>query len=327
MNDAVERLVNLGLYLADAREPVTAERIRADVAGYPGEDEQDQAAFLRMFERDKDLLRAAGFAILTDAENEGLYRLDRAATFSASIELSAEETAAIRAAGTALLGDRSFPFAEDLRLALAKIGSALDSGDVPAAARLADEDPEHQGESVAILSDAAARSKRVAFVYTNSYNLTSPHEIEPYGLFLHDGRWYLVGRDVAKDEVRTYTVSRMSDIAPNVGKPKQPDFERPADFDVRAYTQLPFQYGPADAAFSATLRFAPHVAWRAEALTSGQGELAPAGDALVWRVDARSARRLARFVIENGPGISAVGPPAVADEIRAGLGEVARIHA
>ena len=35
MSDAVERLINLALYLADAREPVTAERIRADVFGYP----------------------------------------------------------------------------------------------------------------------------------------------------------------------------------------------------------------------------------------------------------------------------------------------------
>ena len=138
---------------------------------------------------------------------------------------------------------------------MAKIASAVDSGDVPAAARLADEDPGQQGSAVAQLSDAAGRGKSVGFDYTNSHGVSAPHRVEPYGLFLHDGRWYLVGRDVEKDEPRTYTVARMSDIEVNRSRPKSPDFERPADFDVASFVRLPFQYGPAESEFEALVRF------------------------------------------------------------------------
>jgi proteasome accessory factor B len=324
VSDAVERLLNLALYLADAREPVTAERIRADVAGYPKD--QDQAAFLRMFERDKDQLRAAGF--LLESDETGAYVLDRAQTFAAPLNLTAEETAAVRTAATAMLSDQSFPYAEDLRLALAKISSGIDTSAVPAAARLADEDPARQGSAVATLSSAASRGKRARFEYTNSYGDSAPHEIEPYGLFLHDGRWYLVGRDTHRDEVRTYAVARLGALSVESARPATPDFERPADFDVRRYVRLPFQYGPAADEFEAELCFDPTTAWRADSIVAGQGELSEAGDgSKVWRVRAASRERLLRFALENGPGIRIVGSPDLLAALREGLEEVVRAHA
>jgi proteasome accessory factor B len=323
MADAVERLVNLSLYLAEAREPVTAERIRVDVSGYGAD--QERETFLRMFERDKDALREAGFAIV--ANEDGQYLVDRSATFAAEVDLTPEEAAAVRAAGSALLGDPSFPFASDLRLALAKIASAIDSEQVPSIARLADEDPQRQGEAVAVLADAADRRKRVTFAYTNSRGESAPHEIEPYGLFLFGGRWYVVGRDVDKDEVRTYTVARSSDIEPNATRPKSPDFDRPADFDVANFARLAFQYGPAEAEFTAAVRFSAAVAWKAEALAGGQGSVERSADgSATWRVAARNRARLLRFVLENGPGVALIEPSDAAASLRSGLEEVARIH-
>jgi len=321
---AVERLVNLALYLVAARAPVSAEDIRADVLGYP--DEQSEETFKRQFERDKDDLRAAGFVILTDAENEGYYHLDQSKTFAGPLDLTAQEAAAIRATASALLGDSSFPFAEDLRLAVAKIASAIDTGDVPAAARLADEDPAQQGAIVAQLADAAERRKTVAFGYTNSLGVSAPHEVEPYGLFLHDGRWYLVGRDAAKNEPRTYTVARMASIEVNPARPKSSDFERPEGFDVAGFVRLPFQYGPDDAEFEALLRFDETARWRAASVSAGRGALEEDAAGTVWRVPARSRSRLLRFVIENGPGLTLAEPPDTLDAVRAGLDEVVRIH-
>ena len=323
MADAVERLVNLAFYLAEAREPVSAERIRVDVSGYPAD--QDVETYLRMFERDKDALRDAGLAIVS---GDGMtYRLDRNATFAAKVELAPQEAAAVRAAGSALLGDPSFPFSADLRLALAKIASAIDSGQVASAARLADEDPARQGEIVAAFADAAERRKSVTFAYTNSRGVSAPHTIEAYGLFLHDGRWYVVGRDVAKDEVRTYTVARMSDIEVNATRPKSADFERPVDFDVASFTRLAFQYGSPAEQFEAVVRSDAASAWRAQQLSAGHGvvERTPDGGAL-WRIPARNRRRLARFVLENGPGLTLAEPVDAADALRAGLAEVIRLH-
>jgi len=324
MSDAVERLVNLALFLSDATVPVTRDRVRTEIKGYPAG--QDEDAFLRMFERDKDQLRAAGFTILTDEDNR--YSVDRDATFASTVDLTPEEIAALRAAGTALLADPSFPFGPDLRLALAKIaaGSDNDVSQFAAGSRLADEDPERQGVSVAVLSTAATTSKRVTFGYTNSYGASAPHDVEPYGLFLHDGRWYLVGRDIARDDVRTYTVSRMDSIAVNTAKPATPDFERPDGFDVGSFVRLPFQYGPPAEEFEAELAIDPSAAWRAKRLTAGQGELVADGDGFRWRVSARSVSRLVRFVVENEPGVRLIGPPHACTALRDGLESVANLH-
>ena len=324
MSDAVERLVNLALYLADAGDPVTAARIGSDVFGYPAD--QDEPAFLRMFERDKKDLRAAGFVIEL-VDELGRYQLDRAATFASGIELSPEEAAAVRVVGTAMLGDPSFPYPDDLRLALAKIATEIDSDTSSASARLADENPERQGIVVAELADSSARGKRATFDYTNSYGASAPHTVDPYGLFLHDGRWYLVGRDNARDEIRTYTVARIARVAVSAARPNTPDFTRPEDFDVRRFVRLPFQYGPEADEFEALLRFSPTAAWRAEALAAGQGSLEPDGAEVVWRVMARSRTRLLRFVLENGPGIRVAGPESLAADLRAGLAQVIRAHA
>jgi proteasome accessory factor B len=315
--------VNLAFYLAEAREPVSAERIRVDVAGYSAD--QDRESFLRMFERDKDALRESGFVIRSD--EAGNYLVDRSATFAAEVELTPEEAAAVRAAGSAVLDDPSFPFTADLRLALAKVASAVDGGQVASAARLADEDPEQQGRAVAQLADAAERRKRVTFGYTNSRDETSNREIEPYGLFLYGGRWYVVGRDTAKGDIRTFTVARASDIETNTAKPKSPDFERPEGFDVARYSRFAFQYGASSAEFAARIRFAPSAAWRAQALTAGQGELQRSADGgAEWLIPARNADRLARFVPENGPGLTLIAPADAAARLRAGLEEVARLH-
>lgn len=316
MTDATERLVNLALYLAAARGAVTRQRIRADVAGYPPAAQQDETAFARMLERDKKDLRAAGLVIESDAE--GNYRLDAAATFATGVTLAPEEAAAVRAVGVALLADPSFPFAEELRFALAKIATALETPDAPVRALTADEEPRRQGSAVAALSDAVATSKLASFEYTNSLGGTKPHDVEPFGLFARDGRWYLVGRDTLLDETRTYTVGRIHDLSVNAIKPETPDFVRPAEFDVANFIGLPFQYGREQ--LDATLAFEPGEAWRAAGAAAGKGELATGTDGSVtWRVLARDRRRLLRWVVENGPGISVIEPSDLAEELASGL--------
>jgi proteasome accessory factor B len=296
--------------------------IRDEVAGYP--ENQDYEAFIRMFERDKEALKAMGFAVRVV---DNAYELDTAETYAALIDLTPAETATVRIAGSALIGDPSFPHHEPLRLALAKISAEVAPVTTAASTRLADEDPERQGESVSALWAAAEARKRVSFGYTNSRGASAPHEVEPLGLFVHDGRWYLVGRDTARDELRTYAVARMTDLAPNTEKPRHPDFERPEGFDVRSFVSLPFQYGEDAEEFIATLRFTPDDAWRAPALAAGHGALTEMPDgSTVWEVRARDAGRLVRFVTENGPGLSLVAPSELIERTRTGLSKVVALH-
>lgn len=328
MIDASERIVNLALYLADARRPVTAEQVRTDVAGYGAD--QEPAAFARMFERDKDELRSAGLVITVDASGgTEAYRLDADATYSGRLELDRRETLELRAAGVAALADPSFPFRADLRYAIAKIMAAVDSPDLPAvppaAALTADEDPRAQGEAVSRLMDAVSARKRASFRYTGAAGKRSDRTVEPWGLFARGGRWYLVGLDPEAGAARVFTVARMTDLAVNGVRPKSPDFERPADFDVNGWMLAPFQYG--GEAVPGLVRFSGPAAARAESLAGGQGSLERGGDGTVlWRVGVADPRLFARWAVDAGAAVEVLEPPAAREALLAGLRKAAEVN-
>jgi proteasome accessory factor B len=243
--DATERIVNLAFFLAAANHPVSANEIAAHVGGYSAG--QSPEAFGRMFERDKEDLRAAGLVLAVDRSG-GVerYRLDAGATFSDAVTLTPLEAVELRTAAAAMLADGSFPFADDLRRAIAKLVATTrapageSSAILPSAS--ADESPQAQGEAVALLTTAVAVRKRVEFDYRDAKGAATHREVEPWGLFAKDGRWYLVAFDTEADAVRSFAVSR-ADALSVAPRPKSPDFDAPADFRVADYMLMPFQYG------------------------------------------------------------------------------------
>lgn len=320
MPDPGERLVNLALYLAKTNRFVSAEECRAAGLGYP--EQQDTPAFLRMFERDKEALRAAGIAIEVDEDER--YRIDRAGTYAAEIALSPEETATIRTAAAALAADESFPFAEDLTIALAKLGQGSGATGTTHSS-LADEDPAAQASSAALVAEAIASRKRVRFDYTNAKGESRPHGVNPYGLFFREGRWYLVGLDTGIGHLRVYALHRARELVMNPNAPKTPDFERPEGFSVADSSLLPFQYGSEP--FKAVVRFDPDDAWRAGRLAGDHGTIEPQPDgSALWRIEAADAGGLAMWCVEHGPGITPLEPATVVDALRIGLGEVLGRH-
>jgi proteasome accessory factor B len=326
--DASERIVNLALYLASAGGPVTADEISANVAAYPPG--QDEDAFLRMFERDKADLRNAGFVISVDGGGESdAYRLDARATFAEPVELDRRETAEVRAAGAALLTDPSFPYARDLRFAMAKLmaraGTPASSDACVVSALTADEDSDAQSITVAALTAAAAARKRATFAYTGANGRHTAREIEPWGLFARDGRWYLVGFDRTAGGARVFAVARVRDLHVETSRPKTADFERPADFDVRRWMLMPFQYGERTHEVVLELRGTP--ARSAQALTAGQGTLKRVRNGVLeWRVRVADEDLLAQWVVEHSPGITILEPASARAAIIAGLRRAANLH-
>jgi predicted DNA-binding transcriptional regulator YafY len=87
------------------------------------------------------------------------------------------------------------------------------------------------GAQLRQLGTALLRLKRVTFAYhTMSSDRTAKRTVEPYGLFLQSGHWYLAARDVEHDVVRNFRVSRMSDVAVNAKKPQSTDYAIPRSF-------------------------------------------------------------------------------------------------
>jgi len=100
--------------------------------------------------------------------------------------------------------------------------------------------------SVTTLGDALLRRKRVRFEYHSiNRDVTDARDVEPYGLFFVNGHWYLAARDVARDELRNFRVSRMRAIAINDRKPQSADYEIPRAFSLASHarTREPWEMG------------------------------------------------------------------------------------
>ena len=75
------------------------------------------------------------------------------------------------------------------------------------------------------LRTAVARRSLVVFGYAGGVR-----RLEPWGLLLRDGFWYIVGRDLDRGERRTFRVDRFEGDPTIEGEDR---FERPADLDLR----------------------------------------------------------------------------------------------
>jgi predicted DNA-binding transcriptional regulator YafY len=130
-------------------------------------------------------------------------------------------------------------------------------GDLPNVAGAADEDETLRlrrdasvGPSLRELGKAMLRLKRVSFDYhTMGRDATARRTVEPFGLFFQSGHWYLAGRDVEKDAVRNFRVSRMSDIRANAKTPQTADYDVPDGFRLskHATSRKAWELGDGDA--------------------------------------------------------------------------------
>lgn len=222
-----ERLINLTMALLGAKRYMTKSEIFRKVAGYSGSPETME----RMFERDKDELRALGIEIdLVNNdplfEDEVGYRIspDR---FSLKPIFSPEELG-ILATALNLLGNSSFAN-EVTRLNL-KIDPLM------AAQK---NDPEIKIENSLLMesaikeiSEAISSRTEISFDYKKGSDIKhEKRSVRPMGLSAWRGDWYLVGFDKDRADVRVFKLSRILSEINLVGK--KGSYEIDPDFNVR----------------------------------------------------------------------------------------------
>lgn len=98
------------------------------------------------------------------------------------------------------------------------------------------------GETVLTLAEAARRARRVTARYTSHDGTQTQRELSPYGVVVHQGRWYLAAYDHARDDLRTFRVDRMTDV--KIGGAGR---ERPERFDaeghvLRSFARVPWTH-------------------------------------------------------------------------------------
>lgn len=66
--------------------------------------------------------------------------------------------------------------------------------------------------AVGTLADAVAQGARVAFTYADQHDRASERVIAPHRHVLREGRWYVVGFDIDRDDWRLFRLDRMREV-------------------------------------------------------------------------------------------------------------------
>lgn len=218
MVDRIERLTNLLALLLETAEPLSLVQIAYELDGqYPDGDRARRAAF----ERDKAALRDIGVPIETeivggDHAGQTRYRVDRRAYELDDLDLAPDEMRALQVAVAAVRTDAG-------RDALWKLGGSLGDERPPVSAVIP-ERPE-----LPVIRRAVAARAPIGFVYRGEQRT-----LEPWGLLLRGGFWYVIGHDQVRGELRTFRVDRFEGGAAGISVGSPGSFERPATFDPRA---------------------------------------------------------------------------------------------
>ncbi|GAB3624817.1 YafY family protein [Mariniluteicoccus endophyticus] len=218
-----ERILNLAICLLVAPRYLTREQIRAMVEGY---DVGDQAAFERMFERDKDELRSLGVPIETGTigdQDEIGYRIRRTDFELPPVDFTADEAAVMAVAGRVW---EQAGLADSTASAMGKLRAA---GLEPDPERLRMLAPALGAREAAFepMCQAMLRRTPMEFGYRGA-----TRRLEPWGITSHRGAWYVVGHDRDREAPRMFKLARITDEPRAIGRAG--GFDVPADLDVRA---------------------------------------------------------------------------------------------
>lgn len=258
--DRSKRLLDLVMILLRARTPVAYREIRES---FPAYQTVNVEAGLRAFERDKADLLELGVPIRyvtpdeDDSLEDGGYVIDLKRFKMPEVRLTPDEISALVLAANVAHAMPGGTYPKIVDLALKKLAFDLPElpdtptvfprpaapspvlvhfpgRSVPHGSR--DERPE-LGEIYATLESATRLRKRVTIRYQAAADgMVSKRDLDPYALVYREGAWLAIGWCHLRKEVRSFRVDRML-AAEQAPKPKSPDFERPADFDVKAYAQ------------------------------------------------------------------------------------------
>ena len=311
-----ERLLNLLITLLVARTYVGKERIREVIEPY--RDAGDEA-FEKMFERDKEELRSLGIPIevgFVDRafEDEPGYRVERSAFELPEIALEPDEAAVIGLAARVWQHAGLAAATSDALVKLKAAGVSVDREALNVVQpQIAADEPTFEA-----FWDATRTRTAVRFDYRGSTAATaSERHLEPWGVVSYRGRWYVVGRDVDKDDTRMFRLSRVQGaVRP---ERKSGTYVVPDGTDIRSLTQM-LAPKPADRSAVVLVRTGAGHGLRRNA-TAVAGDAPDGWDRL--EVGFAEVDRLADELLGYGADVVAVEPPELRDAVVGRLEEIA----
>jgi len=304
------RIASLLIAFEHATVPLTSTDIQREF--YP---DTSFESFKRLFLKDRDRLARCGVVVerhsAGNAPEAALWQLNRQATLTDQIPLTQREATVLSIVCLRLVEDPSFPYREDLRVALAKVDRTY--GHLTAA-RLSERPkvPRPVEAIVSAMNDRHAVDATYRFADGRSTRRT----LAPFGSFGLHGHLYFVAAPVERGHgvcgpAHTYRADRFSS-AKEVATER---FSVPDDFSLADHARLPFQMGPDDL----TVRFLVGDDANPDVMEQVRSTGATTRDerGLVWEVGAFDAHVAATYAIAWG--IAPLSPTEVTDAWRATL--------
>ncbi|MGV1009123.1 MAG: helix-turn-helix transcriptional regulator [Dermatophilaceae bacterium] len=314
-----ERLLNLVIALLSTRMPLSKQRIRTAVPQY--QQTASDEAFDRMFERDKDELRELGIPLVTEAvdptfDDETGYRIDHREYDLPAIAFEPDEVAALALAGrTWTHATLAAPAAAAL-VKLESAGVALDD------TSLVGIEPRVRTTESAFepLRKAVLARQPVSFDYRKAGSDQGRRRVEPWGLAMWRGRWYLTAHDQDRDAQRVFRLSRI--VGPVTTTARAGSYDVPAEHEPRVVVE---SSEPAHLPrLVATLRVREGAGNTLRRRALSQAELAPGWS--VVTVEYAVTDRLAAEVAGFGPDVVVESPDAVREAVVRRLSAVRDRH-
>jgi len=298
--DRLERLLNLVAALLDAERPLAADELHQRLPGYA----ENEVAFRRAFERDKDVLREMGVPLVLepiDPMQPGLegYRIPKDEYYLEDPGLEPDELAALHLAASAV----ELEGAGGVE-ALWKLGGwVAEAGPPPATAALPG--AVHLSAAFAAIS----RRQPVAFTYRGGQR-----RVDPWRLAFRNGHWYLLGRDHDRDGERNFRLDRVdSEIVPD---------ESAAPFDPPSGTSAPaspWQMGDEEPVRARLSVDADHAGWAVGQVGGDAVEVRAADGSVVLGVTVTNRSAFRSFVLGFLDHAEVLDPPELRDELASWL--------
>lgn len=313
--DRTERLLNLVFALMGSGQPVSRASIAASIPGY--DPTAGQAAFERMFERDKDELRGLGIPIRTVLDVNGDvsgYTIDRDDYALPEVHFTAAERSVLALAASAWQ-DALLRSSATSGLRKLEADAEADQRDDSVAGFVA-----HISASDAsllrLLGLLRARQS-VTFEYRAPQAETAQvRHVDPWGVVAQDGGWYLVGHDRDRDATRAFRLSRML---------TEPSADSPIHTPAPPGTDLRALIDPGSRAGEIATALVRLRAGAGAALRRLSDD--PGTEAADLRVRANDPSILVSATLIAGDGAELLEPVELRDEVRRALQRIHDMHA
>ncbi|WP_106298436.1 helix-turn-helix transcriptional regulator [Knoellia remsis] len=315
-----ERLLNLVLVLLYTRRPLSKAQIRGLVPQYGETASID--AFDRMFERDKDELRALGVPLVTEEidafhEDEPGYRIHQRDYALPDIDFAPDELAVLGLASRSWAqASMAGPAAQALRKLRAAGVERDEDALIGIEPRLRTTEPAFEATKDAVLTRTP-----VTFDYRRPESSESTtRRVQPWSLVQWHGRWYLTGHDLDREAPRVFRLSRVDGAVKRTGKAGS--FEVPADHEPRVMVE---SSAPAGEARPARLLVRPGAAYSLRRRASATQETDSGWTEVT--VDFRDVDGFAEEVAGHGDDVQVLGPEELGERVRMLLRAVLEAHA